>query len=49
MISRQTKRSRKQDALVSLGRPTDLSAVAAAAISETLNQLPCTGHLGAAS
>ena len=39
MTSRQTKRSEKQDTLVSLGRPTDLSAVAVVAISETLNQL----------
>lgn len=39
MTSRQTKRSEKQDTLVSLGRRTDLSEVAVAAISETLNQL----------
>ena len=39
MNSRQAKRSEKQNELVSLGRPTDLSAVAVAAISQTLNQL----------
>src|ERR1700735_1252452 len=39
MTSRQTKRSEKQDPLVGLGRQTGLSAVAVAAISETLNQL----------
>jgi hypothetical protein len=39
MTSRQTKRLGKQDALVSLGMATDLSVVAVAAISETLNQL----------
>ena len=35
MTSRQTKRTEKQDTPVSLGRPTDLSAVAVAAISES--------------
>lgn len=39
MTSRQTKRPEKQDAPVNLGRRTDLSEVAVAAISETLNQL----------
>ena len=39
MTSRPTKRSEKQEAPVSLGRPTDLSGVAVAAISKTLNQL----------
>jgi starvation-inducible DNA-binding protein len=39
MSSRQTKQSERREAPISLGRPTDLSAVAVAAISETLNQL----------
>jgi starvation-inducible DNA-binding protein len=39
MSSRQTKGSEKREASVSLGRATDISSVAVAAISESLNQL----------
>jgi starvation-inducible DNA-binding protein len=39
MTSRQTKGPEKREASVSFGRPTDLSSVAVAAISESLNQL----------
>jgi starvation-inducible DNA-binding protein len=39
MSSRRTKGSEKREASVSFGRATDLSSVAVAAISESLNQL----------
>ena len=39
MTSRQAKRSERQDKQASRDRPTDLSAVGVAAVSESLNQL----------